>query len=156
LTQPVLISGGQTGVDRAVLDAAIKHGIECGGYCPRGRWAEDGRISNHYPLLELEDSDPAARTRANVEDSEASVIFFRSELTGGSHLAADTARSAGKPLLLVDLADTSDAAALQLLEQFVRRHQPGSLNVAGPRASEWTAAYSRVRRIMDRWLKAAD
>jgi len=153
LKQPVLISGGQTGVDRAVLDAAIKHGTDCGGFCPRGRWAEDGRISNHYPLLELEDSDPAVRTRANVQDSDASVVFFRSDLTGGSRLAADTARSAGKPLLLIDLAASGDAAVLKLLDQFVVRHQPGSLNMAGPRASEWPAAYSRVRRIMDSWLR---
>ncbi len=69
-----IISGGQSGVDRAALDAAIRAGVRCGGYCPKKRWAEDGPISNHYPLIELQSSDPADRTRAN---KESRARFFR-------------------------------------------------------------------------------
>src|ERR1700732_297901 len=95
-----VISGGQTGADRAGLDFAIETGLEHGGYVPRGRKAEDGRIDERYNLVELSTSSYPARTRKNVEESDGTVIFsLERRLSGGTKLTRDYAHKLGKPVL---------------------------------------------------------
>jgi hypothetical protein len=130
-----IVSGGQTGVDRAALDFAIKNGIPHGGWCPRGRWAEDGAIEDHYELNETPDTRCSQRTEWNVRDSDGTVIFsVTSGLTGGSALTRKLALAYGKPCL--HLAKRADGeTAPTRLREFIRLHQIKVLNVAGPRLS---------------------
>ena len=131
-----IISGGQTGADRAALEFAIAHGIPHGGWCPRGRLAEDGVIPNAYQLTETPSADSAQRTEWNVRDSDGTVIFSISEtLAGGSKRTAEFAAQYQKPCLHFSRQRDSRTAARQLLE-FLASHQIRTLNVAGPRQSE--------------------
>lgn len=147
-----IISGGQTGVDRAALDVALRHGVECGGWCPPRRLAEDGTIAAHYPLLELPSAAYADRTRANVRDSDATVIFHSAELRGGTAETVRCCDELQRPHLCID-ANTADArSAAESLAQFVRDRTACILNVAGPRASEWPAGYDYAARVLERFI----
>ena len=132
---PKIISGGQTGADRAALDWAIANGIEHGGWCPQGRLAEDGVITAQYDLRETPKADYLQRTEWNVRDSDATaIISLASQLTGGSLATAKLASDLGKPCLhLSGLQDAPENA--RQLADFLRRHEVQILNVAGPRAS---------------------
>jgi hypothetical protein len=138
-----LVSGGQSGVDRAALDTALGLGVPCGGWCPRGRRAEDGPIPARYPLTETPSSDYGERTRRNVRDSDATLILTWGEPAGGTLLTLDECRKAGKPCLVVDLGGGTDPAeAGREARPWVAANVAGGvLNVAGPRASEQPAAY---------------
>ena len=132
-----LVSGAQTGVDRAALDVALELGISCGGWVPRGRIDELGRIPDHYPnLRETESADFSERTAVNVQDSDATLIISRGPLTGGSLYTREVADRLGRPCLHVDLdehpMDRAAAAAISWLD----RNNVRVLNVAGPRASK--------------------
>ncbi len=128
-----IISGGQTGVDRAALDVALAMGISCGGWCPRGRRAEDGCIPSRYPLVEMTSANYAARTKRNVREADATLILFRGEPSGGTLLTQRTVARLGKPYLSVDLhAPTALAAIVAWLRESTIR----ILNVAGPRESQ--------------------
>lgn len=129
---PRIVSGGQTGVDRAALDVAAELGLERGGWCPRGRRAEDGRIDERYPLRETPLRDYAQRTEWNVRDSDATLILARGPLRGGTALTRDIARRYRRPLLVVDL-DRPPAAAE--VRDWLEREGVRVLNVAGPRES---------------------
>jgi hypothetical protein len=131
-----IISGGQTGVDRAALDFAISHGIDHGGWCPRGRLAEDGAIPERYLLLETESADPAERTERNVIESDGTLIITRDpELSGGTLFTRQCAEGNGKPFLVIlESAEITESAAA--LRAFVELHCVTALNVAGPRESE--------------------
>ena len=95
---PKIISGGQTGADRAALDWAIFHDVLHGGWCPKGRKAEDGPVAGHYALKETPSASYPQRTQWNVRDSDGTVIFtMATKLTGGSKLTADAAKKFGKP-----------------------------------------------------------
>lgn len=142
----VVWSGGQTGVDRAALDAALMAGLAVGGWCPRGRRAEDGPIPLRYPLRETPTSDYAERTRLNVRDTDATLILAYGPLGGGTALTARLARDAGKPLKIADLTgEASPAATLD----WIRGEGVGVLNVAGPRASEGPGVYGEARRLLN-------
>ncbi len=131
-----IVSGGQTGADRAALNVAIHLGIPHGGWCPRGRLAEDGIIDERYQLTETPDPDPAQRTEWNVRDSDGTVIFsIARELSGGSAKTQYFGSQHRKPCL--HLSRTRDGAgASQRLDEFIRANQIAVLNVAGPRESE--------------------
>ena len=130
-----LVSGGQTGADRAALDFALAHGIPHGGWCPRGRKAEDGALEERYELQETPDAEYSQRTEWNVRDSDGTVIFsVAPELTGGSKRTEELARRHGKPCLHLSQQRERQNAA-ELLREFVRQHNVRVLNVAGPRAS---------------------
>ena len=132
---PKIISGGQTGADRAALDWAIANGIEHGGWCPQGRLAEDGVITAQYDLRETPKADYLQRTEWNVRDSDATVIIsLLPQLTGGSLATAELASSLGKPCLhLSGLQGGTENA--QQLSGFLCRNEVQILNVAGSRTS---------------------
>jgi hypothetical protein len=143
-----LVSGGQTGVDRAALDAALEMGMPCGGWCPRGRKAEDGHIDGRYPLVETPSDGYSQRTRWNVRDSDATVILSWGRPTGGTLLTVGECRKAGKPCLVIDLADEANLAeAIRAARQWVAATK-GILNVAGPRASEHASVYDRAKAFI--------
>ncbi|MFV2069566.1 MAG: putative molybdenum carrier protein [Pirellulales bacterium] len=127
-----IVSGGQTGVDRAALDVARELGMPHGGWCPAGRRAEDGPIARHYRLLETETQDYAERTERNVIDSEGTLILCRGPLTGGTRLTRKLARRHGRPLLVVDLERETPLADVVA---WLHEHGVTRLNVAGPRES---------------------
>src|ERR1044071_9444303 len=103
-----ITSGGQTGVDRAALDVALMLGFNCGGYCPKGRRAEDGTIAPGYPLLETPSSDYQRRTIWNVENSDGTLILAGGELLGGTGFTAETALTLKRPFFIVDLNKESE------------------------------------------------
>lgn len=125
---------GQTGADRAALDWALAHGVECGGWCPKGRKADDGPIDPKYPLKETPSGSYIQRTEWNVRDSDATVLFsIGPTLTGGSLKTMDFARKHKKPWLHLCAGDN---AAADKLKAFTEEHRVKILNVAGPRASK--------------------
>jgi hypothetical protein len=131
-----IISGGQTGVDRAALDFAIRYGYEHGGWCPRGRAAEDGPIDPRYALRETDSTQYDVRTRQNVLDSEATLIVVRDRpLTGGTALTHDLAVELNRPVLVVSEAE-GVAESARKVSEFLKVHAVKILNVAGPRESE--------------------
>jgi hypothetical protein len=131
-----IISGGQTGADRAALDFAIANGFAQGGWCPRHRRAEDGEIPPRYSLQETPSTRYSQRTEWNVRDSDATVVFsIKSRLTGGTRLTYELAQRLNKPVLLLSRAENAETAAGQL-RTFVEQHRVRVLNVAGPRVSQ--------------------
>ena len=141
-----LVSGGQTGADRAALDFALDHHLPHGGWCPRGRRAEDGPLAARYELRETPGDDHAQRTEWNVRDSDGTVIFsLAAELAGGSAHTASCAQRLGRPWL--HLTPAAPHPARQLRE-FVAAHALTTLNVAGPRASEEPGVGAFVRRVL--------
>ena len=130
-----IVSGGQTGVDRGALDAALEAAFPCGGWCPKGRKAEDGIIPEHYPLSEMPGPSYRARTRRNVTDSDGTLVLFFGELSGGTLETLRIAEQLGKPVLTIDCAAKPVVDAAVEVAAFVRLHEIGTLNVAGPRES---------------------
>jgi hypothetical protein len=132
-----IVSGGQTGADQAALEVAFERGLQVGGWVPKGRFAEDGPIPERYPgLVETASSDPAVRTSLNVRDSDATLIVSHGALTGGSLLTLEEARRRGKPVLHLDLLETTLVTAATRLRRWLDATAPRTLNVAGPRASK--------------------
>ena len=144
-----IISGGQTGVDRAALDAAIELGITCGGWCPNGRASEDGPVPDHYPLIETPSADPAQRTEWNVRDSDATLIIALGKLTGGTALTQRLARSLEKPCLVIDPVEATSTATVRA---WLNEHAVKILNVAGPRASTDPQVYELALGLLRKVL----
>lgn len=130
-----VISGGQTGADRGALDAALAAGFTCGGWCPRGRRAEDGPIPDRYPLHEMPSPRYLDRTRRNVAEADATLILARGTPTGGTRKTAIFADRLGKPCLILDPGRETADALLARATAWLAEHAVGTLNVAGPRAS---------------------
>lgn len=131
-----IVSGGQTGVDRAALDWALASGVPYGGWCPLGHWAEDGPIDVRYPLRETPGADPAQRTEWNIRDSDGTLIVtLARRMSGGTLLTAGLARRLARPLLHLAKADSPAAEQAESLRQFIGQHEIRVLNVAGPRES---------------------
>ncbi|MBS1270543.1 MAG: hypothetical protein MAG794_01500 [Gammaproteobacteria bacterium] len=144
-----IVSGGQTGADRAALDVALELGIKSGGWVPRGREAEDGAIPNRYPnLRETESAVPAVRTELNVRDSDATVIISHGSLVGGTALTESLAGKLKRPLLHLDLNCMSETEAADSLRGWLLRNRPRVLNVAGARESKDAAIYAATRRVL--------
>lgn len=140
-----ILSGGQTGVDRAALDSAMSLGFRCGGWCPRGRRAEDGRISSRYPLRETPSEDYEQRTEWNVRDADGTLIIGRGEPTGGTALTIELAKKVRKPLLLRDLDDEQDVNSVRA---WISQHRLRSLNIAGPRESTAPGIYDDAMTLL--------
>jgi hypothetical protein len=144
-----IVSGGQTGADRAALDFALANGLGVGGWVPRGRLAEDGPIPERYSgLRETESLDPAIRTALNVRDSDATLILSHGPLAGGSLLTVQEATRAGKPVLHLDLDQLGQASAAAQLRSWLATLRPSTLNVAGPRASKDTRIAAATEAVL--------
>jgi hypothetical protein len=145
-----IVSGGQTGVDRAALDAALAAGVPCGGWCPRGRRAEDGPIPARYPLEETGGAGYRERTRLNVRDSDATLILTKGALDGGTLRTARAADRLGRPVLVLDLDRMDPDDAVAAAADWIVANAVRALNVAGPRQSRCPGIYAMARRVMDR------
>ena len=148
----VIISGGQSGVDRAALDVALERGISCGGWCPEGRLAEDGPIAADYPLKELKGGNYVARTYKNVADSDATVLIYFGELEGGTKATEEFCQAENKPCLTIDATAEPIAEATSALLSFVRLHRVEVLNVAGPRATKQPESYAYTKALLTHYL----
>jgi hypothetical protein len=145
-----IISGGQTGVDRAALDAAMELGIPHGGWCPKGRMAEDGRIPQKYHLKETLSPDYAARTRLNVRDADGTLILYREPLEGGTALTWQFTVEMEKPVLLVELGFPPIFEAFSL---WVRENSIRILNIAGPRESQRPGISGEAKSLVLEWCR---
>jgi hypothetical protein len=149
------VSGGQTGIDRGMLDACLEKGFACGGWCPEGRLAEDGPIDEKYPLKVLVGGGYPERTRENVSDSDLTLIFYHGDLSGGTKKSKTLARSLGKPYLLLDFSETDLPTAVERAYDSIRELGVQKINFSGPRASNWPegheVAYQFTSRLIDRF-----
>jgi hypothetical protein len=182
-----IISGGQTGVDRGALDAALAFEVECGGWCPAGRLAEDGTIPKSYPVMELANAGYAERTARNVADSDGTLVISKGEPVGGTRETVDRCIEMRKPHLIIDCASMSLEETIEAATEFVKslssradardlpvgqaisEHSLGStvraglalsarlgmtvVNVAGPRASQWSEGHQTAQQIVSGVLR---
>jgi hypothetical protein len=144
-----IMSGGQTGVDRAALDVALELGLPCGGWCPLGRKAEDGPLDPKYPLQETSTPSYAQRTECNVRDSDGTLVLTRGQPKGGTALTIQLAKRYQKPHLVIDL---DDKPSVSTIREWAEAHQIGVLNVAGPRENERSGTYARAANLLRRLL----
>jgi Circularly permutated YpsA SLOG family len=153
-----IVSGGQTGVDRGALEAALRAGFPCGGWAPADGQAEGGPIPQRYPLTSLPGGGYPERTRENVLTSDGTVILFDGRLTNG-HVTRGTrltrlcCKEARKPLLIVDRAKTSEADGAAAILNFIKANGISILNVAGPRASGWPEGFDFALEVLSRVFK---
>ena len=159
-----IVSGGQTGVDRAALDAAIAAGIETGGWCPRDRRSEDGSIPLRYPLRETASKSYAVRTEWNVRDSDATLILVLDRISSGTRLTIDSAKTQTRPLRIEYLCppatgtliatgiliedDVSPEQRVTDVIEWIVREQIKTLNVAGPRGSSHKDVYQKSLQFL--------
>jgi hypothetical protein len=144
-----IVSGGQTGVDRAALDAALAMGLPCGGWCPRGRKAEDAPIDPRYPLDETPWDGYPQRTEWNVRDSDGTLILTLGQRDRGTELTERLAVKYRKPCLVVDLA----GADVDAIRRWIEENHVGVLNVAGPRESSSPGIHARALALLQQLLR---
>lgn len=147
-----IVSGGQTGADRAALDVAIERAVPVGGWCPRGRLAENGRIPLQYTLQETPSDRYAERTSWNVRDSDATLVFTMADIGGGTAFTIEEARRLGKPIKLVDPRAFNPVD----IQVWLTAHSIRILNVAGPRESEQPGIYNATRTAINRIIEIVE
>ncbi len=140
-----ILSGGQTGVDRAALDVALELGLPCGGWCPRGRRAEDGPLPERYPLTETPDAVYAQRTEWNVRAAEGTLVLTRGQPTGGTALTIELAVRLDKPYLMLDLQEQPGA---DVVVAWAKANQVQVVNIAGPRESQNPGIYAQAAQFL--------
>jgi len=173
-----IVSGGQTGVDRGALDVALDLDVECGGWCPAGRLAEDGMIPERYPVVELANAGYAERTVRNVAEADGTLIISNGEPIGGTHETVERCVEMQKPYLIIDCKLVTINKAIDLALRFVSQLSSRAiareltnvrtrltaekapsrrgnlvLNVAGPRASQWPEGHAVTSRIISAILR---
>jgi Circularly permutated YpsA SLOG family len=146
-----IISGGQTGVDRAALDVAQELGIPCGGWCPKGRRAEDGTIAAKYPLTETPSEKYPQRTEWNVREADGTLVLTRGQPQGGTALTIAFANRQTKPLLVLDLSQMHEPARVG---HWIATQHIHVLNIAGPRESENDGIYTQAKEFLRQALPA--
>ncbi len=147
-----IISGGQTGVDRGALDAALKAGFPCGGWCPAGRWAEDGVIPEAYPLREVPGGGYTERTLRNVLDSDGTLVIHFGPLGGGTALTVQECIRHGKPYCLIDGSQVEATRGARLALEFIEADGIRVLNLAGPRRSSQPSAHAYTFDLVSKVL----
>lgn len=145
-----IVTGGQTGVDRAALDAALECGLDIGGWVPAGRQTEDGPLDASYPLEETPSDDPAQRTAWNVRDSDATLVLVPGKASGGTALTIEKAKEMDRPLLVAQ----ADEDGFIKVEAWLAKHDVAVLHVAGPRESEAPGYYKLARTFLERLFRA--
>jgi len=140
-----VISGGQTGVDRSALDVALELGMPAGGWCPKGRKAEDGSLASRYPLTETPSEQYWQRTEWNVRDSDGTLVLTRGAPAEGTAYTIQAARKMGKPCLVLDLSEGPSESAVQA---WAEEHKVRVLNVAGPRESKCPGIYAQAAQFL--------
>ncbi|TLY38495.1 MAG: molybdenum cofactor carrier [Nitrospirae bacterium] len=140
-----IVSGGQTGVDRAALDVARELGVPSGGWCPKGRTAEDGVLAACYKMKETPTADYPLRTEWNVRDSDATLVLTRGEPTEGTAFTIELARRLRKPSVVVDLAQQTNISPLL---DWISAHNIQTLNIAGPRESKCPGIYAEASKFL--------
>lgn len=149
-----IISGGQTGADRAAIDTAICLGLDYGGSIPKGRRAEDGPIDTKYDqMTELESKNYKARTEKNVIDADATLIFTTGTPTGGTERTVKYAAKHGKAYLLIDLNIIGMNEIVEMINNWLLKNHPQILNIAGPRESKSPGIHDRVKNILHEVLR---
>jgi len=148
-----IASGGQTGVDRAALDVALSRGLQCGGWCPKGRLAEDGRIPLSYPLCETPSPAYEERTAWNVRDSDGTLVLTWGASSEGTAFTIALAKEMRRPHLVIDLAN--DTAKAEQAAQWLHDSQIRVLNIAGPRASKSPQIYEHAVAFLHSMLDAS-
>jgi hypothetical protein len=143
MTLKKIVSGGETGVDRAALDAALTANFACGGWVTWDRMAEDGVIPERYPLVRLPKGGYRQRTRLNVSDSDGTAILYYESLRGGTRLTRNLCALLKRPYILVNTAEIPDPIiAAERIVKFIDENRIQVLNAAGPRASGWAEGYT--------------
>ncbi len=140
-----VVSGGQTGVDRAALDVALDLGLSCGGWCPKGRKAEDGPLTDRYPRTDTPSAEYAQRTEWNVRDSHGTLVLSRGAPTQGTAFTVEGARRMRKPCLVVDL---DQAPSPLQIHAWLHQHEIVVLNVAGSRESRCPGIYAQAATLL--------
>lgn len=149
-----IVTGGQTGVDRAALDTALALLLPVRGWCPKGRLAEDGKIPPVYPLQETTSTDYAVRTEWNVRDSDGTLVLAYGRLEGGTKLTDDLAHQYNRPVLIIDVLSFSGNDAARFWS-WILEHKIRILNVAGPRESAQPGViYNRARNVLKQLLES--
>ncbi len=144
-----IISGGQSGVDRAALDFAMQHKIPCGGWCPKGRQAEDGIIPEVYPLKETASTVHSVRTRLNINDSDGTLIIFINEMDEGTNYTRRYAEETGKPVYMISEKEKTDQRGFM---NWMMKNNIRVLNVAGPRESRSEGTYKFAYKVLGELL----
>lgn len=146
LTNLVVVSGGQTGVDRAALDWALHNKISAGGWCPKGRLAEDGTIPDRYPLRETWSADFSIRTEYNVRDSSATLIIYRAMMSQGTMLAKKYCIQYQKPFMEIDVDREYHSKEIV---NWLDDKRIEILNIAGPRESQSPGIYIATMELLN-------
>jgi hypothetical protein len=144
-----IVSGGQTGADRAALDFAMRHDIDHGGWVPKGRKAEDGPLPPRYMVRETPTTSYSERTRKNVADSDGTLIVFQKKLSGGTALTHTHAIETQKPVLLVDISDTPLPEGAATVRSWLSSNSINVLTVAGPRECQAPGIYDKTVALLD-------
>ncbi len=144
-----IVSGGQAGVDRGALDAALQLGFDCGGWCPLGRRAEDGPIDPRYPLTESDSPRYDVRTEQNIIDSDGTLIITGGRLEGGTRLTLELALQKNRPCRVIDLRQPLE---LEQVIDWLVALEISTLNIAGPRESKQPGIADKTREIVENLL----
>jgi len=145
-----IVSGGQTGVDRAALDVALKFDIPCGGWCPKGRKAEDGPIAIKYPLQETDTAEYAQRTKLNVRDSDGTLILTWGKPQGGTLLTVKLAQKLHKPYLVINMQENQNVNSVI---KWIEQDNIKVLNIAGPRQSFAAFVYKEASAFLTKIME---
>jgi hypothetical protein len=148
-----IVSGAQTGVDRGALDAALENNVQCGGWVPEGRQAEDGAIPEIYPVQVLAGAGYRQRTKKNVQDSDGTVIIYFGMLSGGTEQTRRYCLTEDKPCLLLDAMEVTPERAGSRIRKFLSSLEGEILNFAGPRASGEQSAYGYTKQAVTKFIE---